>query len=51
MTAPPTADCEPLWDLDDAVCIYGPDRDLLGQHATAHEITSAVIVDHDGSYL
>ena len=51
MTAPPASDCEPLWDLDDAVYVDGPDRDLLGQHATAHQITTASIVDLHGSYL
>jgi hypothetical protein len=45
-------DCEPIWDLDDAVYIEAGDRDLLGQHATARQITDADTVPlHDGRYL
>ena len=46
------ADCEPIWDLDDAVYVEAGDRDLLGQHATARQITDADTVPlPDGSYL
>lgn len=52
MTAAQLAlDCEPIWDLDDAVYIESGDRDLLGQGATARQITNADTVDHDGRYL
>jgi hypothetical protein len=44
-------DCEPAWDLDDATYVDYRDRDLLGQHATAHQIVTATTVTHDGSYL
>ena len=44
-------DCEPMWDLDDAVYIEARDRDLLGQGATARQITDADTVHHDGRYL
>ena len=44
-------DCELIWDLDDATYIEPGDRDLLGQHATARQITNADTVDLDGSYL
>lgn len=44
-------DCEPIWDLDDATYIEPGDRDLLGQHATARQITDANTIQPDGRYL
>lgn len=44
-------DCEPMWDLDDAVYIEAGDRDLLGQHATAHQIVTAATIQPAQEYL
>lgn len=45
------ADCEPVWDLDDATYVDYRDRDLLGQGATALQIVTATTVHLEGSYL
>lgn len=44
-------DCEPAWDLDDAVYVDHRDRDLLGQGATAWQIVTATTVQLTEEWL
>lgn len=46
-----TLDCDPMWDLDDAVYIEASDRDLLGQGATARQIVTAASIEPRPEYL
>lgn len=45
------ADCDPMWDLDEAVYIEAGDRDLLGQHAPAYKIADATVITPRQEYL
>lgn len=44
-------DCDPMWDLDDTTYVDYRDRDLLGQHATAHQIVTATTIHPTQEYL